>query len=557
MSINDLVSRSEQARGAGRMDLAESLCQTGLAQVPNHGALLFEFASTAFAAGRSAAALKRFRRVGILLPGAGAVHFNIGVCARSDSDHKTACRAFQKVLVLDPRAAGALDSLAHSRLELDQADAAETLASRQLLLNPTSAKALATIGFIAWKTGCHDNALPALKAALILEPGGHDVDMNLANVLLQSDHNHLAIKRFRRLAKQRPNDPAAWLNLGVALISTGDWNGASAAYARLVRLNRGRPVCTNDKDPFPDLSGSPITPATKQTAWHALKFASQQLRYLLDRKLVPPDFETEAGAYQTIMEGLNDARRRAISFELTDEEMHAISRYHGRLVHLSPTEWSTPAGPALNPRVDWNNIETTYQRAKPALAVVDNFLDPLALSALRKFCLESTIWFEMKGAGYLGAYFRDGFNDPLLLAIAEQLTQRLPHIFANHPLRMIWAYTYEQSMVGINPHADFARINVNFWITPDSANLDPETGGLLIYRRPAPESWGFEQYNAAPGDEIKRFLGDDAHTPIRVPHRQNRAVIFDSRLFHETDRLTFQEGIENRRINITMLFGGR
>ena len=112
-------------------------------------------------------------------------------------------------------------------------------------------------------------------------------------------------------------------------------------------------------------------------------------------------------------------------------------------------------------------------------------------------------------------------------------------------------------MVGINPHADFACINVNFWITLDSANLDPETGGLLLYRRPASTSWGFEVYNAAPGSKIKAFLREDAVRPIQVPHRRNRAVIFDPRLFHETDRLHFSDGLENLRINVTMLFGSQ
>jgi len=34
-------------------------------------------------------------------------------------------------------------------------------------------------------------------------------------------------------------------------------------------------------------------------------------------------------------------------------------------------------------------------------------------------------------------------------------------------------------------------------------------------------------------------------------------VIFDSDLFHETDRLSFKEGYQNRRINVTLLYGER
>jgi hypothetical protein len=34
-------------------------------------------------------------------------------------------------------------------------------------------------------------------------------------------------------------------------------------------------------------------------------------------------------------------------------------------------------------------------------------------------------------------------------------------------------------------------------------------------------------------------------------------VIFNSDLFHETGEINFRSGYENRRINITMLFGKR
>ena len=35
------------------------------------------------------------------------------------------------------------------------------------------------------------------------------------------------------------------------------------------------------------------------------------------------------------------------------------------------------------------------------------------------------------------------------------------------------------------------------------------------------------------------------------------AVVFDSDLFHETDTIHFKPGYENRRINVTLLFGRR
>ncbi len=44
---------------------------------------------------------------------------------------------------------------------------------------------------------------------------------------------------------------------------------------------------------------------------------------------------------------------------------------------------------------------------------------------------------------------------------------------------------------------------------------------------------------------------------MRIPYRANRAVVFNSDLFHETDQFTFKDEHESRRINITLLYGHR
>ena len=36
---------------------------------------------------------------------------------------------------------------------------------------------------------------------------------------------------------------------------------------------------------------------------------------------------------------------------------------------------------------------------------------------------------------------------------------------------------------GIDIHADPSKITINMWLTPDESNLDPETGGLVVYKK--------------------------------------------------------------------------
>ena len=100
-------------------------------------------------------------------------------------------------------------------------------------------------------------------------------------------------------------------------------------------------------------------------------------------------------------------------------------------------------------------------------------------------------------------------------------------------------------------------MNVNLWITPDDANLDPRTGGLLLYDVAAPRDWDFATYNNNRGAKIRALLAAQNARPTHIPYRYNRAVIFDSDLFHATPALTFRSGYENRRINVTVLFGAR
>ena len=91
-------------------------------------------------------------------------------------------------------------------------------------------------------------------------------------------------------------------------------------------------------------------------------------------------------------------------------------------------------------------------------------------------------------------------------------------------------------------HADAAAVNVNFWITPDEANLDPTSGGLIVWDKEAPDDWDFKEYNSDKNThKIREFLDRNHANAITVPYRQNRAVIFNSNLFHETDHLAFKQ----------------
>lgn len=222
--------------------------------------------------------------------------------------------------------------------------------------------------------------------------------------------------------------------------------------------------------------------------------------------------------------------------------------------------------PLLNQNLDVGQIQRQWHgedndHPNPGVVVVDDILSDAALTRIRQLLMESTVWYQtktpMRFGGYVGAYIDDGLHDKILLQLAFELHKVLPRIMGGHPLRYLWAYKYDSSYTGINTHADEAAVNVNIWITPDDANLDLDTGGLVIFTTKPPANWDFEDYNtnAEENNFVKNLLESASFANVTVPHRQNRAVIFDSALFHHSDVFKFKQGYENRRINLTILYG--
>lgn len=228
-----------------------------------------------------------------------------------------------------------------------------------------------------------------------------------------------------------------------------------------------------------------------------------------------------------------------------------------RLEHALTATHYVPAahfhGQALGGN-DYAALENAYFAARPPLVVIDNFLSPQALAALREYCEDATIWRMNNERGYVGALLAQGFNPRVLLAIAHELRVAMPRVIGEHALTQAWAFKYDQRLQGINMHADFAKVNVNFWITPQSGCADDTRGGMVVYDLPAPASWNFADYNTHQSKMMAYLKANNAQSR-RVPYRENRCVLFDSSLIHITDELHFKPGYENRRVNVTLLYG--
>tara|TARA_B100000700_G_scaffold172033_1_gene189989 strand:- start:253 stop:1827 length:1575 start_codon:yes stop_codon:yes gene_type:complete len=207
----------------------------------------------------------------------------------------------------------------------------------------------------------------------------------------------------------------------------------------------------------------------------------------------------------------------------------------------------------INEENDVSKLESQYLEKSPEVLVIDNFLTSEALHEIQKFCRNANIFKYPYTNGYVGAFLTKGLSNKFILKLSEDLRYTYSKIFKEMRLSQAWIYKYDSTKKGINIHADPAGINVNFWVTPNEGNLNPNNGGLKVWNKFPPKEWDFDEYNTDV-EKMKKFLSENKSKELTIPYKENRAVIFNSKLFHSTDTFTFNDSYIHKRINITFLY---
>lgn len=294
--------------------------------------------------------------------------------------------------------------------------------------------------------------------------------------------------------------------------------------------------------------GGPIAVPAHQ-ALHNL----EQLIYLEQADKLAP------GTLLPVDPGLRDVAQRKLNQMLDDTRSEIptipLGGQYGRMLADPPLMLHDESPPALclNRRDDWSDVVQAFTGDGKGIVYVDHLLTPEALAQLQRFCLRSTVWRRSYPPGYLGANPESGFFSPLLLQIAAELRQALPEVLGKHHLNYWWSFVCQHQRPGTDIHADQSDISLNFWITPDSANLQPGSGGLDVWDVAAPADWTFDDYNRGASD-IHAFLRQEGARQTSIAYAENRALLFRGSIFHQTSAIRFAEGFENRRRNVTMLF---
>ena len=562
---------------AGDAAKARTVCEQLLARDPGDRQTRKLLAVLLFNQGDGAAAIGHMDQVLAAAPDDTDTHYTLAQMLDSLDQPDRAIGHLEQVIRLDPANPGAYLGLAQIHLKGQETSRAADCLRQGLTILPDNATLLAELGSILATLDQAAEAIEILRRAVSLntdEPAIHynlakvlaengqtgeavrhyesalglrpDFDVarnNLANLLARVGRTEDARRHCEMAVELNPDSDSAWQNLGSLLLTLGATEQAAEAYAKAFAIRRKPGGPKHIPEQFETVSRS------------KLEHDIEQLRYLIGRGALPPEDQDLVAAYEAELALIPTEAPRTGRRSISSWGKVTLAASYNRAIHVDAGR--AIDGAAVNPDLDWAAVAADYARNAPGYTHLDGLLVPQALDGLRRFCLDSTIWYEFRYPhGYLGAFMTDGFCCPLLLQIAEELRQALPDIFRDHTLRKLWAFKYDSQLTGIPVHADFAAVNVNFWITPDEANLDPDSGGLVFYDKEAPLDWDFALYNENQ-PAIHRFLEESGAKKVNVPHRQNRAVVFNSDLFHETGEIKFRDGYENRRINITMLFGDR
>jgi len=540
MAIRDLLNDGTIHLQAGRFQEAERAYRLALAMAPEHPEALHQLGLLFYRLNRFDDAIATISRAINYTPSSPLYWFNLGVVAQKAARPDEAIRAYRQAVTLNPRQLDAWINLGNVLRERGSIPDSIDAYHKALALNPSHADTHNNLGVALKEQGQVSRAIASYRQAIQLKPTHVEAFNNLGLALMETGSLNEAIASFTQALTIMPGYLKALYNLGIAWSWTGEHEKAVDCLQRAatVKHDHARPV----SDPFVYRS--------------RIKHDLEQMQYLFDRQLVSDEHRPYLEALYRLRDELDRLSNPGNRVSIPPRELAPVAASFNRLLYR-PSSPHLPAG-TLHPALDVESVESRYLATQPEVTFIDGLLNHEALEALRRFCWESTVWKKDYENGYIGAFLGDGFASPLLLQIAEELRLKFPRIFTQHRLTQAWAFKHDSARRGLNIHADAAAVNVNFWITPDKANLNQDSGGLVVYDKEAPRDWNFQEYNSDKNKpKILAWLKQVDAKAVKIPYRANRAVVFNSDLFHETDEIAFKDDYLSRRINITLLYGFR
>jgi len=343
---------------------------------------------------------------------------NLGIVFNKLTEYQKAIDCHKKVLQIEPNNADAYNNLGINYKQLGETDLAKSHLYKAIEINPNHANAYNNLGTLLKSLGEHEKALSTFKKALAIEPNFFKAQANLANTYLDQQ------KDFEKIVTESHK-----------ALST--YQKVSKIYSQSVPLFRLK----HDVEQAEYLK-------SKNYEINGLNEFYDIGKEILNKK---ENEENESNFNKEIL--------------LKDSEIQSLLPFcKNQYIYQTPKL----SGSVLNPDKDWNQIEMEYLNSAKQIIYIDDFLSKEAIKELREFSLVSKVWIHQMPNKYLGAFSDSGFINPLHIQLGTDLQKKLPKLFGKYNIGKFWGFKYDTTLgKGIGIHADFAYLNLNFWITPD------------------------------------------------------------------------------------------
>jgi len=470
---------------------------------------------------------------------ADAIHL-LGVIAHQGGHQQIALDLIAEAIDIDSENPLYYSNLGETHFALGEIPEAIDCYASALEIAPDFAQAYGNLGNALKLQGNPDEAEAALQRAVSISPDLAAAHFVLGDLYVDRGELDAAECSLSTCLELAPEHREAATLLALVNAALGNYDAAADCFLSRLRTAQS-----------PDRQISAEQESFYTTSVGKLMHDAEQLEYLVTRGVLPETFKAIVAECRQFIDGapeLCGTHTFSIAKMCTPGFRDAYNRLH---FHRH-----TPAiiGAALNSQLDFAAVEAGFLRDGRRYTYVDDLLSPEALAGLQNFCLESTIWYKMEHEDEVGTMVSNGFSCPLLFQIVDELRGHLPNVIGKNVLRNAWSYRYYGEAPGVRAHMDNGDVTVNFWITPDSANLNSDSGGLIIWNKRAPADYARNTKQQADA-VLHRLLSEPDTRKDHIPYRCNRAVVFDALTIHGTDDFEFRSGFENRRSNITLLYG--
>ena len=540
LTIEETLNLAIKNHQENKIDIAQELYNQVLEINPNHSRALNNIAVIFANLLEYQKAINYYKKAIEADPKYADAHNNLGRAFKELGDYQKAISCYEKAIEVDSKYSDAHSNLATIFYNLGNYPKAINYYEKAIEINSNIPNYHNNLGTTFKELGDYPKAINHYKKAIEVDPKYADAHNNLGTTFKELGDYPKAINYYKKAIEINPNYVISHKNMTSAYISQLDLDNSINSSYRVLKTFRNESKFINQSIPL-----------------FRLKHDVQQAQYLISK-----NYKIEGvDKFQKIGEEIlyreenkedenNYKKKILLSYKEIDD---LLPFYKSDYVYKT----KKISGSHINSNKNWQEVEDEYFNSSKQIIYIDDFLSEEALQELYEFCLISKVWNTEYYNPFLGAYADQGFISPIHLQIAIELKQKLPKLFGPHILGQFWGFKYDSTLgKGIKVHADFALHNLNFWITPDEFNNDKKSGGLKVYDVPAPDNWTFKDYNSN-SNKVYNFLKDNNANCINIPYKFNRAVLFNSAYFHETDNIDFKDVYEGRRINNTYLFGNR